>query len=161
MRNLFQQISITIKFPTFGDENFTNWPFSLKYTSNFLLLKGEFCSEKKHLFLITAYLSVVFHESLNWRGLNQTLLLKFNVAQPHCILDCLAWGGKAWGTTAHAKAQQFNSCYWKRKRELHFCPYCCQKDLSFPELPLWCKIPSTGKETPTSKGSGQTTVTEH
>lgn len=159
MSNLFQHISITIKLPTFGDENFTNWPFSLKYTSDFLLLKGEFCSETQ--VSAVAYLSVVFHESLNWRALNQTLLSKFNVAQPHHILDCLAWGGKAWGTTAHTQAQQLNSCYWKRKRELHCCPYCSQKGLSFPELPSWCKIPSIGKETPISKGSGQTTATEH
>lgn len=103
-----------------------------------------------------AYLSVVFHKSVNWTGLNQILPWKFNVAQPHSILDCLAWGGKACGTKAHTQAQQLNSCYWKRNRELHFCPYCCQKGLSFPELPLWYKILSTVKETPTSKGSGQT-----
>lgn len=90
---------------------FTNWPFSLKYASDFLLLKGQFCSETQ--VSAVAYLSVVFHKSLNWRGLNQILLWKFNVAQPHRILDCLAWGGKACGTTAHKQAQQLNSCYWR------------------------------------------------
>lgn len=118
------------------------------------MLKGQFWSETQ--VSAVAYLSAAFHKSLNWTGLNQVLLWKFNVAQPHSILDCLAWGGKACGTTAHTQAQQLNSCFWKRKRELHFCPYCCQKGLSFPELSLWCKIPSTVKEIPTSKGSGQT-----
>lgn len=103
-----------------------------------------------------AYFSVLFHKSLNQIRLNQTLLWKFNAAQPHSILNCLAWEGKAHGTAAQTQAQQLNSCYWKRQRELRFCPWCYQEGLLFPVLPLWSKIPSTVKETATSTGSWQT-----
>lgn len=104
-----------------------------------------------------AYLSVVFHKSLNWRGLNQILLWKFNVAQPHRILDCLAWGGKACGTTAHKQAQQLNSCYWREWGSCISALTAARKASLFLNYPCdLCKIPSPGKETATSKGSGQT-----
>lgn len=72
------------------------------------------------------------------------------------ILDCLAWGGKACGTTAHTQTQQLNYGYWKRKRGSCISAHSAARKVSFPELPLWCKIPFIVKETPTSKGSGQT-----
>lgn len=59
--NLFQQISITIKLPTFGDGNFHKLTLFSKIRFRFFIVKKTVLFRQVSA---VAYLSVVFHKSL-------------------------------------------------------------------------------------------------